>query len=419
MPLVVDSSVERLRVQGFRFDNTSDDTDAWDIWQANNLDGESNLVHTEAVKLGMAYWLVEPPGDRDYPRITAEHPSQVIVATDPGDRRKRLAAFKKWQDGDAVYGTVYLPDRIIKYQTTSRQFLLEVGPKQWTTVSAASNPLGRVPVIPVPNNPSMLKEGRSDLAGGPIEIQNAINLLLSTTLIGAEYLAYPLRVLLGVDVPKDPVTGLPIPDAELRISQSRLLMFPGNAADMDLKEFSPADLSNLRGAIDGLIRDLTAQTRTPPHYVAGQIVNASGDALKAAETGLVSKVKDKQDPFGEAHEEMIRLAFRSVDADDPRATATSAETNWVDPESRSDAERVDAAVKLQGIGVPQEALWERIGASPQEIERWKVMAETEQLEAEANALLNPPPVAPVNGQPPEPMMPTGVPLPPAAPANAG
>ena len=143
------------------------------------------------------------------------------------------------------------------------------------------------------------------------------------------------------------------------------------------------------------------------------------DALKAAETGLVSKVKDKQDPFGEAHEEMIRLAFRSVDADDPRATATNAETNWVDPESRSDAERVDAAVKLQGIGVPQEALWERIGASPQEIERWKVMAETEQLEAEANALLNPPPVAPVNGQPPEPTMPTGVPLPPAAPANAG
>jgi hypothetical protein len=46
--IVVDSSVERLRVQGFRFgDQQEADKDAWDIWQANGLDGESNMLHTE------------------------------------------------------------------------------------------------------------------------------------------------------------------------------------------------------------------------------------------------------------------------------------------------------------------------------------------------------------------------------------
>ena len=60
--LVVDSSVERLRVQGFRFgDSTDADEDAWKIWQFNNLDLESRIAHTEAIKTGSAYLLVSPP----------------------------------------------------------------------------------------------------------------------------------------------------------------------------------------------------------------------------------------------------------------------------------------------------------------------------------------------------------------------
>lgn len=366
MPIVVDSSVERLHVQGFRFANGDADDEAWGHWQRNGLDAGSSMLHTEAVKLGMGYWMVTPNGDE--PRITPEHPSQVIVEHAPGDRRTRLAGFKKWTDGEFIYGNVYLPDRIVKYRTTKRQFQIEEGDRKWSTVGSGSNPLGVVPMVPAANNPGLLDEGRSDLAGGPISLQNAINLLLSSMLIGAEYQAYPLRVLLGVDTPKD-AQGNPIRNAELKVSQSRLLMFPGDAREMDVKEFSPSDLENFRKAIDGLIRDLTAQTRTPPHYVLGEIVNASGDALKAAETGLVSKVRDKMASFGEAHEEMIRLAFRSVNSTDERAEDWSCETIWKDPESRSQAETVDAATKMKTIGVPEEALWEKIGASPQEISR--------------------------------------------------
>lgn len=394
MPIVVDSSVERLRVQGFRFgDSLEADDEAWQIWQANGLDGESNLVHTESVKTGWAYWMVEPG---DIPRITAEHPSQVIVATAPGDRRIRLAALKKWRDGENIYANVYLPDRIVKYRTTQRSLQIETYDRKWTTIGASGNPLGVVPVVPVPNNPSMLHGGRSDLAGGPIRIQDAINKLLADMMIGSEYQAYPQRVLLGVDVPRD-AEGKPVKNADLQASQSRVWMFPNK--DAKAFEFSAADLKNFREAVDGLVRDLTAVTRTPPHYVAAQIVNASGDALKAAETGLVSKVRDKMDPFGEAHEEAMRLAFRAIDPDDPRAEATDAETIWRDPESRSQAEVVDAAVKLASLGVPQEALWERIGASPQEIDRWKSMAEADSLLA---ATLTPMPMEPDAGEPAQP-----------------
>jgi hypothetical protein len=112
MQLVVEAKAERLEVQGFRFGREpSADQAAWDIWQANGLDAEHKLVHNEAIKLGEAYWLVEPGQGDDPPRITSEHPCQTIVAHAPGDHRRRLAALKKWVDEDAyAYANVYLPD---------------------------------------------------------------------------------------------------------------------------------------------------------------------------------------------------------------------------------------------------------------------------------------------------------------------
>jgi len=49
----------------------------------------------------------------------------------------------------------------------------------------------------------------------------------------------------------------------------------------------------------------------------------------------------------------------------------SAETIWKDPEYRSEAEQVDAALKLRALEIPTKALWERIGASQEEIKRWE------------------------------------------------
>lgn len=392
-PLVVDAAAERLRVQGFRFgDDTEADKDAWRIWQANNLDGASNMVHTEAIKLEESYWLVQPNGD--IPRITAEHPSQVIVACAPGDRTNRLAALKKWGDEDFIYANVYLPNGVFKYRTTQRQLRLEIADKRWETIGRVGNPLGEVPIVPVPNNPSMIHGGRSDLGGGVLRIQDAINKLLADMLIGSEYQAYPQRVLLGVDVPRDE-NGDPIKNADLQAAMSRVWFFQNESAKAF--EFSSADLNNFRNAIDGMIGDLAAQTRIPIYYFRpAAISNISAETLIGLDAGLVSKTNDKKDPMGEAHEETMRLAFKAID--DPRADETSAETIWRNTESRSEAQVVDAATKKSALGVPFEQLMEDIGYSPQQIDRMVA-------QKEAEAFLAPEPPAPeqVNAtQPPQP-----------------
>ena len=159
MPLVVEASAERLRVQGFRFGKQQDaDDDAWAIWQANGLDGESNMLHTEAIKLCEAYWMVQPNGD--LPKITAEHPSQCIVAHAPGDRRTRVAALKKWIDDDGhIRANLYGPTTVYKWRTTKpaneMEGLFRAEDDKWTLDSRTQHGLGAVPIIPAPNNPTM------------------------------------------------------------------------------------------------------------------------------------------------------------------------------------------------------------------------------------------------------------------------
>jgi hypothetical protein len=80
---------------------------------------------------------------------------------------------------------------------------------------------------------------------------------------------------------------------------------------------------------------------------------------------------------------MKRLAFKSIDPDDPRGEDTQAETIWADTESRSQAEVVDAAVKKQALGVPWEQIMEDIGYSPQQIDRMQALREAESLTAAA------------------------------------
>ena len=378
--IVVDAPVERLTVEGFRFPlNDGDsrlDQDAWAIWQENNLDAESPMAHTEAVKDGKAFVLVAPPEfDGDSPIITVEHPSQVIVAHAAGNRRVRLAALKKWTDEDGyAMATVYLPDGIHRFR--ARQPIGQYGLNAETVwgerleLPFVENPLGVVPMLPLYNNPTMVGGGRSDLLPA-IPIQDAINKELADMLIASEFAAFPQRVLMGVDVPKDPETGEPLPGVELKAAVSRFWAFDNENAKV--AEFSAANLSNYVAPIEMLIRHLAAQTRTPPHYLLGEIVNASGDALKAAETGLVAKVRRKQIDFADTWEEAIRLALRVSGAAVP-AKASAAETIWGDPEYRSEGEVVDAAVKRRTLGIPLEQIWADIGYSPQQIETMKNMA---------------------------------------------
>lgn len=376
--LVVDAAVERLKVEGFRFgDDASSDDAAWEIWQKNGLDADSKLAHREAVKCGESYILVDPNGGD--PKITVEHPIETIVAMAPGNRRQRLAGLKRWLDADGyLYATLYLPDRVYKFKSQRKApSYVGYGRVNWQTRpddSGGPNPLGVVPLIPVCNSPSMMWGGQSDLQQA-IPLQDAANKLISDMLVASEFQAFQQRWAAGLELPKDPQTGAILPAAQLEAAVSRMMV--SESADTKFGAFPQVDLKPYVSAVEMIVQHLAAQTRTPPHYLLGQSgAFPSGESLQSTETGLVARVEDKQVTFGEAWEEALRLAFRAL-RDDARASAIGAETIWRDPESRTEGEHIDATLKLQALGVPEEALWERAGFTPQQIKRFRRIKDKE------------------------------------------
>jgi hypothetical protein len=385
--LVVDVAVERLQVQGFRFGEDEADDEAWGIWQANNMDSLSRMAHTEAVKTSVSYVCVGPPRELGgEPVFTVESGLQVVVAHHPADRRVRLAALKKYVDANGDFVSVlYKPDRICTFREPGMfERVMDSGlfvppsaiPTGFVKTDEQPNPLGVIPIVPLENSPDVVTGGTSDLHSA-MALNDAANKFFTDMLVGSEYHAFPQRVLTGIELPRDPVTGEVKDDAQIRASYSRLWAF--ESPDAKVFELGATGPANFVEGIDLAVQHIAAQTRTPPHYLLARLANLSGDALKAAETGLVSRCQAKMVDFSDPWEEAMRIAFawRSIaregwvgaDEDEYRATLTAAETLWLDPESKDPINLTQSLTNKKAIGVPDEILWEEAGYSPAQIKR--------------------------------------------------
>lgn len=419
--LIVDAVDERMQVTGFRIGVNAErgDMDAWNIWQVNKLDSGSRMGHVEALireEAAAIVWFGDA-STNDKPKITIESPSQVYVEFADSSRTVRAAALKLWLDDDGYeYATVYLPDFIYKYRSANKATAarlvneasefesnrpsggagtVKVGfrsgftlaeAQQWVPREIAteawplSNPLGVVNVVPLTNRPRLGRNGESELRK-VIPVQDAVNKIIADLLVASEFQSFQQRVLIGWDIPKD-ANGKPLPNAQLVQASSRL--WATENKDAKVVELKALDLSSQIKAVEMFVQHIASQTRTPPHYFYLSGNFPSGESIKSAETGLVAKARTKMLHFGEAWEEVIRIAFAIMN--DPRSKEYASETIWRDPESRTESEHIDAVTKKLALGVPQEQLWEDAGYSPQQIARFKSMLAEQQAAQMALAL---------------------------------
>lgn len=364
MPLVVEATSERLNVEGFRLTKEPEaDQLASVIWQRNYLDADAKLAHQTALITGRCPVMVwaDMNGDAE---ITVEHPGQVVIAYESGSRRTRAAALKAWQDEwtDNWFYNVYLTNAIYKFTADKNgENVKEIAD------SAILNPLGVVPIVELRNRLRLRdSQPRSELME-VTSTQDQIDKSTIDMLVAAEFSAFRQRWATGVEVPLDE-DGKPVEPFESAVQR----LWTVGAPDARFGDFAPTDLKQYVELIESRIMSIARRTRTPPHYMLGAGSMPSGESIKAAETGLVAKVKDRQVTFGESWEDVIRLAFQ-VEGDGERAGAMSAETIWSDPESRTESEHVDAVMKKQALQVPTLQLWEDLGYTPAQIVRFQEM----------------------------------------------
>jgi hypothetical protein len=309
------------------------------------------------------------PDDDGKATVQVEPADKAIVSVDPSQGRRRMAGLRFYSD---EWGTqhcaLYLPDSVTWWRRESENGRWQDAP------GSGNNPLGVVPLVPLANAPTLADRlGRSDILR-VIPLQNAVNKLCNDMIVASEFAAFPQRWATGIEIPVNPATGERMA-AQFLGGADRVWAVESEQASFG--NFQVSDLGIYVRAIEMLIQHIAAQTRTPPHYLLGAMGSfPSGESLKATETGLVAKVKRKMLSFGEGWEEAMRLAF-AVEGQEAKSQLIDVETIWANPESRIVAETVDAAVKMASIGVPRPALWEFIGASPQQIARWKDEGEPE------------------------------------------
>ncbi|MEG8275767.1 phage portal protein [Streptomyces sp. AHA2] len=368
--LVVDATAERIQVDGFRFgDEDVGDQEAWRIWQASSMDADSDLLITEAVKVGRAFALVAPnPNDASTPIITAEDATQAIVAYQPGSRRQRAAGLKTWVDDwtGQLMATLYLPDGLYKFQAPKP--VQGVAKPSWERRAVAGEPwpapnsMGVVPLVEIQNRPDLLGEAHSEIED-VLDVQDRINKTLIDRMMAQEFSAFRQRWMTGYEVPVDD-NGQPIEPFKAAVDRLWVIEDEG----VKVGEFSATDLGPYLASIEADVQHMAARTRTPAQYLLGKLSNVNGETLKATESGLVAKVRQRCRPLGEGLEEVVRLYLKA--AGDTRDLA-SIEVIWHNPEFRTEGELVDALLKMSTLGVPHEALWERWGASQTEIAQWQ------------------------------------------------
>lgn len=406
--LVVESVRERARPIGFRTGGkgtNTQDTEAWKVWQANSLDAECGIVHAQSLTFGRSYVLVGPPDESGYPVITAEDPRQVTHIPDPVRRRVVRAALKMWFDDETGmnHAVVYLANEIHYYvRPKDKTYRPMFNQAKWAddtnegnpeTPGMAANPLGVVPMVPFINRPDASPRGVGEFAD-VLDIQDRINAVVFDRLVTGKMQAFRQRWVKGIKFEDE--NGNP----QQPFEPGADLLWAVEDSDAQFGDFAETDLKPFLEAAKADVNDLAAITRTPPHYLLGALVNLSGDALKAAETGLISKVKDRMVEWGESWEQVNRIAGMYTE----RVVPIDASLMWADPESRSMAELADAGLKKQTIGVPWRQLMEDLDYTPDQIARMRT-------ERAADAMLTvatQPPVqaapvteeAPPNGGPP-------------------
>ncbi|MBW1600887.1 phage portal protein [Streptomyces sp. JJ66] len=364
--LVVDTIEERLDVEGFRFPGTAEaDAELWRIWQANDLDEQSQQGHLDALVMRRAYVIVGTNAqDPSTPLVTVESALDMYAEHDPRTRRVR-AAVKRWREGRAEHATLYLPDANVWFVKDSGVWVED------PDIPRDDHGLGEVTVEVLANRPRLkYMDGTSELAD-VIPLSDAACKVATDMMVSAEYHATPRRVAFGFGE-EDFV------DAQgRRVSAFSRIIGRMWATEKDRKsdgadviQFPEASLTNFHDTINQLARLVAALAGMPPHFLGFTTANpASADAIRSSEARLVKRAERKQRAWGGTWERVMRLVLRIRDGA-WNEDARSLETLWRDASTPTVAQAADAAVKKHQAGiVPLRQTREDLGYSQAQITR--------------------------------------------------
>ncbi|AXH50383.1 portal protein [Mycobacterium phage Ollie] len=381
--LYIDAIAARQELEGFRLGGADKaDEQLWDWWQANDLDIESTLGHTDSLVHGRSYITISKPDpnidpgvDPEVPIIRVEPPTNLYAQIDPRTRQvmRAIRAIEDEEGNEVIGATLYLPNNTVIWNRED---------DQWVQVANVAHNLEMVPVIPIPNRTRLSDlYGTTEITPELRSVTDAAARTLMLMQATAELMGVPQRLLFGVkgeELGVDPETGQTLFDAYL----ARILAFEDH--ESKAQQFSAAELRNFVDALDALDRKAAAYTGLPPYYLSFSSENpASAEAIRSSESRLVKTVERKNKIFGGAWEQAMRVAYKVMNGGDIPPEYYRMESIWRDPSTPTYAAKADAATKLYNNGqgvIPKERARIDMGYSITEREEMRKWDEEEQAQ---------------------------------------
>lgn len=375
--VVVDALSERLNVTGFTCEQEALQDMIGQWWATNTMDETQIETHLCAARDGDTYIMIDWDGEQGVPRfvhhLASDGAAGVHIHYADGGRSIMYAS-KRWvvEEGEGA-GKVrrlnlYWPDRVEKYQSNEdneqgnwKPFKDE-GDTAWPLpwLDRQGKPLG-VPIVHFKNAAAGHVYGLSEL-GAVLPLQDALNKSLIDYIAAADTTAFQMLF-----ANFDP--------GSMTIAPGVILWSEKDGAAMNALPAS--DMASLKGLIDTFVIQIAGVSRTPQYYFQGMGTPPSGESLKAQETGLVSKAKNRQVTWGNAWERVLYQAFKQAST----FGATPMEPGviscqWADAETRNELMHLQALEVKQRLGVPEEQLWSEAGYNAADIAKMQKMKET-------------------------------------------
>ncbi|MEV6897461.1 hypothetical protein [Amycolatopsis sp. NPDC051372] len=382
--LVIETCVERMKLEDFLLadENPVEELGSW--WTANEMPMHSSEAWTAASVGGEHFFMIGPDGPAGTPMLTGEYADQVAVELDPRTRQP-IAGLKLWVEEESdgsltTYGALYLP----KWPgPTERRFgngevhEFEDGElkssrtlEAWSATIANDPTLPSVPFVSILTHPRR-GEGRSDLKQVK-HLVDGVNQFATNMMAGGEHHSVPRKYAVGVSK-KDFVDeqGNEIPLWKVAMGDVWAVPHPKREnrnetpLPVQVGQFSASDLRNFHESMKVLAQFVASKYGLPPGYMGYTSDNPpSAESILYSLERLVLRTEQHHTWYGGSAVRAGRVAW-AIMGEDPKKLI-GIESKWKSAATPTIASAMDAAVKgLQGGVFDDEEAWDILGFSPQ------------------------------------------------------
>lgn len=374
MPIVVNSLVQSMFVDGYRAKLESSNSKVWEAWQHNQMDGRQTGINRATFQYGTSYVTVRP--DDPYPVIEGKSP-RVFTAIYTDDPKWPMAALEKLDNN----GLWRLYDESAYYYVQLGEEARPDGGvvNKDALISTEEHDFGVTPAVRYVDEEDLdaddeveAAEYLSNETPPPLRgqvvplmpIQDQIDLTTFGLHIAQHYGAFRQRWIIGWTTQTE--------EEKLKAAASKVWTFEDDPETLKLGEFEQTELKGFIESREASLRHAATLSQTPVHELTGSLINLSAEALAAAEAGKDRKVDERQTTTGERHEQTLGLVAQDMGVE----VSSDDQVVWRDTTARSFAATIDGLGKVaQMLNVPPQELWERIpGVTKQDIDRWKQAA---------------------------------------------